>query len=727
MLWGEFDSFKSELLRQYEDGWNTESGKEPAELYKEALKIEKNLAGEPKITVKARIIEHLLDNAMLSVNPHEWFADRINDGGIMLRLRQAWQESINSSAMSVYIEKNKEAQQCLAYTGDVDFGHTSPDWDAVMRLGLTGLIDRLNNNNAINLSADQMVFREAAVSVLEAVRRYAARLADEAEKYTGKAEKSSLTAANLRALINRPPQTLTEAFQLAFIYYQVQHHIEGENLRSLGGLDRLYYRFYKSDIEKGLYTEEQEREFIRDFLWKFRAKKIEANIPFFLCGRDPLGNDATNDLTYIILEEYIGLNIQDPKIHIRCHEKLPERIIRMVMSSVRNGKNSFVFMNDEIVEKALRAIGEEPRDTREYTVIGCYESAAAGKEIPCTCNGRINIPKAVEAAIFDGIDPLTGKLIGEKTEKIHTSFEKFYKAVIGQLKYFADKCMELISGYEKYYPEINPAPLLSSTMAECAEKYTDAYSGGAKYNNSSINAFGIATAIDSLIAVKKAVFEEKLLSLEEFGVILKNNWVGSEKLRRRCSDIYPKYGNNNAEADSLTVRLVKDLSGLINGKPNGRGGVFRYGMFSIDWRFPFGEKTGATPDGRFAGSTLSKNMSAGEARDINGVTSLINSVTKIDFTGIPNGTALDLVLHSSAAAGEDGMSAMTGLLKAFLNSGGLALQMNILDPAVLRKAQETPEKYASLQVRLCGWNVYFVNLSKKEQEEFIRQAERAAV
>ena len=380
-------------------------------------------------------------------------------------------------------------------------------------------------------------------------------------------------------------------------------------------------------------------------------------------------------------------------------------------------------MNDSVAAAALNNIGISPDDARDYIPVGCYEPCALGKEVPCTCSGRINIPKAVEIAIGKGCDLIQNELIGKKIDYEMDSFERFFQAIKDQLEYFVARTMEQVNAYEKYFMEINPAPFFSGTLAECVEKGKDAYAGGAKYNNSSLNAFGLANAVDAIVAVKKLVYDEKDFSLSELAEILSNNWGGNESLRRKCQKLLPKYGNNHPEADAVMVALTAFISCLINGKPNGRGGVYRCGYFSIDWNTGFGKATAALPDGRLCGVPLAKNMNAVTGCDKSGVTALINSVTKLDYERIPNGTVLDLMLHSSAVRGEDGMRAMLGIVAAYMRKGCMALQINVLNPQLLKKAQEHPECYSTLQVRLCGWNVYFVDLTRTEQDEFIRMSE----
>lgn len=454
---------------------------------------------------------------------------------------------------------------------------------------------------------------------------------------------------------------------------------------------------------------------------------VTANVPFYIGGRLADGSDATNPLTTLIVEEYIGLNINDPKIHVRWHKDLPKPLVRLILGSIRDGRNSFVFLNDEVVEGALTALGEDPADARNYVVIGCYEPAALGKEVPCTCAARVNLPKAVLVAMNGGIDPDTGAAVGVPADPdSYRDFDAFYVAVLAQIETFADRAAALTVAYERAYPSLNPAPLFSSTLADCVARGKDAYSGGAKYNNSAVNAICIASTVDALTAVRCLVYEEKKLKLSEFAAILRGNWRGHEELRQTALRRLPKYGNGDPTVDALAARVVHDTAACINGKPNGRGGIFRCGFFSIDYRLTFGEKTGATADGRLAGEPLSKNMCAVTAMDREGVTALIRSATAVDYTDTPNGTVLDIVLYAGAVEGESGLCAMETLLDTYMEKRGFAMQINVLSPEVLRAAQAHPENYATLQVRLCGWNVYFTSLSRVEQDEFIRQTENAA-
>lgn len=619
-------------------------------------------------------------------------------------------------------EQQKQKFYSGAFTAEMDFSHISPDWDYVIKKGFPGIIRDLEKFKKINQENEAAVsFYNNSLTVYMAVIDFILRLADLAEeKGTAKAK---FTAENLRTLAISPPKTLAQAMQLTLIYYSIQMKLEIVFIRSLGGLDHLYYPLYKKDIESGNFTEEQLRELTRDFLWKINAMGTVANLPFYICGTDLNGQDATNDYTIVLLEEYRSLNIYDPKIHVMYHDDINNKALNLILEMIREGKNSFVFINTNAAKQALKNIGIEEEDAKRITAYGCYETSAEGTEVPCTCGGYINMAKAFELAINNGFDTITDKKVGLSTGEDFLTFDDFFNAVKIQLEDITLTAMNIISGYEPYYNTACPSPMMSATFKDSRERGIDLYCGGAKYNNTSVVGAGIATLTDSCCALKKIVFDEKKVTFKEFAGILQNNWKDNEKLRMYSLKACPKYGNNDAKADAIAKDIFEHFSNCINNRKNGRNGVFRCGLFSVDMRFYFGRKTAATSDGRKSGEPLSKNAAASIGQDRNGVTAFINSILKFDSSKIPDGCVADVVLHNSAVKDKEGMNAFKSLLLSYMNQGGNAIHFNVLNPENLKDAQKNPEKYKNLQIRLCGWNVRFVDLSREEQDEFILQAE----
>ncbi len=544
----------------------------------------------------------------------------------------------------------------------------------------------------------------------------AKRLAKAIEPYN----KENATA--LFNIANGKPNNIYEAMQLIILYFFLHEYVAGARVRTLGRLDVLLYPFYLNDITNGRYTKTDIKEMLRYFLNKFWCANVPYGLPFCLGGIDKNGDEVTNEISYLIIETYNELNIYSPKIHIRVSDKTPENFIKQVLNYIRNGNSSFVFINDKIGIESLRRVGIEEQDARDFIPIGCYEPAVWGVEIGCTGNGGVNLTKSIELVFNNGRDLSSGKLCGVEIGEI-TSYNQFIEAVKTQIKYLTNKATSYVTQIEKYYGEIYPDAILSCQYDESVLRGVDVYEGGAKYNNSSMYFWGIASLVDSICAVKNMVFDSGKLTFKELGDILKSNWENQEQVRLLALNLLEKYGNNNEVADTVAKEMSEFCASLVNNQPNGRGGVFKAALFSIDRVFDMGKKTMATPDGRKAGEPLSKNLCATPSMDRKGITSLIKSVTKIDHASFSTGSVLDFVLHPTAVQGEDGLVAFYGLLKTYFNLGGFAMHGNVFNAEDLKMAQKNPEKYKTLQVRVCGWNAYFVNLSKIEQDTFIKQAE----
>lgn len=714
-MWNEFEKHKSELYGQYSVN-NWQDGQPPDVLKENVYKILS--ADADTASKKSTAIAYILKNARIAISENEFFQDALDHQYIMQDF--LWNRSQAVISETVGREYYSQIYQSGTATPVMDFGHIAPDWEFLMKNGIAGVLERLRRLKNAN-DKSKYEFYDNCIVVYEAIITYIKRLASAAGKF--KTDKMRFCAENLRQLTISAPQNIAQAMQLTFLIYLIQWRLDGTQIRSLGGIDRLFYPFFKNDTENKTFTVDQIRELTDDFLWKISAMKVQANTPFNICGKDE--NGSGNDYTMLLLEEYQKLDIYDPKMHVLYYNDTKPEIIEKILEMIRKGNNSFVFINADVSEKALIKIGISPSDAKRLTVYGCYEVSAEGTEVPCTCASYSNMAKAVEYVFTNGIDCMTNMQMGAKTGESFENFDEFLNAVKLQLKTVADIPMNVIRKYEPYYNLICPSPVMSSTYKCSCERGLDLYSGGAKYSNSSIIGVGIATLVDSCAAVKKIVFDDKTVSFSELKQALVSDWNGYEKIRNLCVNLCPKYGNGDNEADIIAKDLAKCYASHINNKPNGRGGVFRCALFSVDTRFQFGEKTLATPDGRFHGEPLSKNAAASIGMDKNGVTALINSVLKLDLENFPGGCVADIVLHRSAVRGADGMSAFHSLLKTYMNCGGASIHFNVLNPQSLIAAQKEPEKYKNLQIRLCGWNVRFVDLNKKEQDEFILKSAMA--
>ena len=714
-----FENVRSKLEDQFQNiQWVEGSGLDKDSLIPllDALEVQYPSAA----LIRANAFALIAQKARIGVDKEDIFQDKLDGSGLIKKLRIRWEKALKAARLPAEAEEVTKAWTVYGlYHATSDYSHTSPNSRLLLLFGFAGLRQRIiDAGSREGLSEKQQEFYQSCDIMLTAMQTAAMRLSEAIRPYNEK------NAEALRHIAEGAPRNTYDALQLLVLYFFMHDYIFGTRIRTLGRLDVLLTPFYEKDIAEGRYTREEIGEMIKFFLHKFWAAKVPYDLPFCLCGMDEAGRDVTNEVTTLILECYNSLNIYSPKIHIRVCDSTPPEVIRQVLSYIRGGNSSFVFVSDNTAIRGLTRVNIEKADAWDYVPIGCYEPAVWGKELGCTGCGGINLGKAVELALTGGVDNATGELCSVKTGKTE-SFEDFVSAVKTHIAHLTDRATNYVAAIEPYYGTVNPDPLLSCQYDACVEKGVDIYDGGAKYNNSSMSFYSLASLVDSLCAVKTLVFEEKKLTLQALTEVLKNNWEGYEHLRNEALKLPHKFGINDPVADTLAQELAEYCACLVNNRPNGRGGVFKSALYTIDHCIKTGKNTMATPDGRLAGTPLSKNLCAVTGQDKKGVTGLILSAGKLDASAFPNGSVLDIVLHPSAVAGEEGLDAFFGIIMTYLKMGGLAIHGNVFRPEDLKKAQQDPESYKNLQVRVCGWNAYFVNLTKEEQDAFICQAENA--
>ena len=428
-------------------------------------------------------------------------------------------------------------------------------------------------------------------------------------------------------------------------------------------------------------------------------------------GKPFLFGPDVNELTTLAFEVYREMQIVDPKLHVRLAERTPQAFLEQVVGCIRDGCTGIVTVNDDAQVEMLCRNGKAREDAEQYILIGCYEPAVMGRELNCSGAAGLNLAKAVELLLASGDYP---------------TFDDLMAAYLGILDSHITRILDKVRREERLWPRINPSPLLSGTMDSCIERGLDVSQAGAKYNTSGICCYGIANAVDSLTVIRQFVYEERRCTLAELRDILAANWQGHEDLRLVARNRVPKWGNNDDRVDALAVRITDFLGERINHEPNARGGVFQAALYAIlDSAKQWGRPTGALPDGRLAGEPLTINTGASIGMDRGGVTSLLNSVSGLDLSLFPNGTVLDVMLHPSVTGGDEGIRTLCSLIRSYFARGGMAIQFNIFDAGLLREAQRDPARFATLQVRVCGWNARFVDLAPEVQEMFIAKAEAA--
>lgn len=697
-LWNTFAAVRERLARQYSPmDLAPDTGLAPAELETRVREYLRGHPHEPRIRTKAALLSLLLRNGRIGVEDYDWFADHIDTGGILWKLQREWREEAGRDLPA------RTAVGHPAGVATLDLSHTSPDWWNVLRYGPAGLRDRALAAQTSARDEEAREFYAAVATVYDAFCSYILRLAAEAER------KGAVRVIDaLKAIAVRPAQTFHEALQISFLYNQVQE-IDGVYVRSQGHFDQLYLDYYRRDLAEGRLTRPQAKELTAFFFEKFAAQHFGAGNNICFGGWKPDGSDVCNELTELAFEVFAERKAIDPKLSFRLNPHTPDRYLLAAAECVRSGQTAIVFANDEVAYRMFRRRGKTEDDLIRFVPIGCYEPAIMGRELSCTMSALLNLPRLFEYVFAEPGSPAD---IGEVVDRYN-----------GILAGVVDETLAQTRRWEERWQRVNPSPVLSGTMDSCFEKGRDVSNAGTRYSTSGVMCAGLGTVADSLAAIHYLVFERKLCTWEQLRQCLARNWDGADELRLIAQKRAPKWGNNVEAADRYAVAVAAYAAELINRTPNQRGGHFQMGCWSIDFSVTFGKQTTATPDGRRNGDPISKNLGASISGDRNGVTSLINSVTKLDQADFPDGSVLDVMLHPSTVRGPDGARVVADLIRACFAKGGMFVHFNVFDAEALREARREPEKYAHLQVRVCGWNARFIDLSPEMQECFIAEAE----
>lgn len=374
--------------------------------------------------------------------------------------------------------------------------------------------------------------------------------------------------------------------------------------------------------------------------------------------------------------------------------------------------------------KAVMSYGATCEEALNMDIRGCYETGVRANEV-VTGTGYVNALKPIEYVFSNGYDKKLKKQFGLATgglEEMKT-FEDFYYAVLKQWEHLIGLVFEATDKYEKYLSAVNPSMMYSATIEGSLERGLDAYQNGVKFNNSGVLNCGFASLVDSVMAVKELVYDKGGTTLAEMQQALAADWEGYEDLRLKALNCTHKYGNGDKVTDEYAQAMASFFAAKVNNRPNARGGVYKAVMHSAMQFVWQGAKTGATPDGRRAGGEISKNASPSVSMDREGVTALIHSVLELRPYTYPESFCLDVMLHPSAVEGDEGLCVMKALLMTYLKNDGMSIQFNVFQPETLRDAQKNPDKYRNLQVRVCGWNVLWNNLSRAEQDAYIIRVE----
>lgn len=687
--------------------------------------------GLSHVMIKAKCFEYVIDNMQCEISPHDYFPwiDCCSTRRPLSVLCHKWKDDVYKREKDIDVARmNKDVQTGICNIWP-DFDHCIPDWDVVFELGFGGLLTRarsIRSHHEQNGGLDQYGrdFFDAIELEYTAILRFIRRLAESAlSRVDTEGGHLAQSGKCLMKLCDAPPSNTYEVLQTIWLYFILSEYVDLLQVRSYGNLDRVLYPYYQRDLNDGTYTEEDIRRFLRYFLIQPQSMRYYWGHPAYLGGTNEDGSSSINELSYIILDEYDRMGIYDPKLQIKISPNTPLSFVEKVLDMIRRGHNSMVILCEQNVISFMKQKGHTADEARLFDISGCYEYSCRGDSIT-TGPLYMNLAKGVEYVITNGIETTTGERLGAMTGEPEdfNSFEEFMEAYFTQIRYAFDRDSSYVDCFEKYLGEMNPVPMLTGTSQRSMMSIKDAYSGGRKYNNTHVLMCSQASATDSLCAVKKLVFDNKICTMSELKQALLADWEGYEKLRAIAKRLSEKFGNNNTEADEIAKRVTGFASLISDGKPNSRGGVYTTSLHNARQFIDMATKTMATPDGRKRGDELSKNASPSSGMCRAGATALVLSASKLDGSKFVGDFPIDVMLHPSAISGKEGLVAMKALLDAYMSGNGHAIHFNVFDVNTLRDAQQHPEKYENLQVRVCGWNVLWNNLEPEEQENYIAQA-----
>ncbi|HOI54722.1 MAG TPA: pyruvate formate lyase family protein [Phycisphaerae bacterium] len=730
---GTLEQDKAYLWSKFKDPvFDPDTGLDSETIKANVLKLAEELKHLPHPVVKARAFEYVARHVRIDVNPHDWFVafgcyDRWNrplDG-----LVAKWDREVDDTRLTT-LQLMQNLKQSGACGMGKDFDHSVPDWDALFALGFPGIRQRARSyrrrrQDSGQLTPEAEAYFDGIEITYTAILDMLGRFRDHAMKHADGDERVLACAACLDSLIQGPPTNTYEVLQLIYLYFMISEYVDRLQVRSLGNLDRTVYPYYRKDLQEGRYTEAQIREFFAYFMMQFASIANPWGHPFYFGGTRRDGQSEINELSYLILDEFDKLDICSPKLQLKISPNTPAEFIDKAVDIIRRGRNSMVFLCEPSIKRAMMGYGATEEEARTCDITGCYEFVPRARG-NTTIVAYLNMLKPLELALYDGVDPFAGIDLGCRTGGLDAirTFDDLHAAYLKQLGHIIESAIRCANDFEQHLNFINPTNAYSATIENSLATARDAFHDGSIYNISSILTAGFATAVDAMMAVREFVFEKQELSLRQLKDVLRDNWKGHEKLRLRMLQGRSKYGNGIDAVDFYAETLSRFLGNKINMRPNGRGGFYLASMHTPPrYYLTHGQKTGATPDGRLAGEEISRNISPTMGMDINGVTALIRSATRMDSALHPADFPLDVMLHPATVEGDEGLVAMRTLLNAYMQRHGIAIQFNVFDADTLIDAQSNPDKYRGLQVRVCGWNVHFTDLSRKEQDMFIRRAQ----
>lgn len=668
-------------------------------------------------------------------------------------------KTVNDRYKAMVSEDTKKARDAFMFTRDLfergGYGHATYDTTEILKIGFRGIKKKAEEKIRIlqiETAEDQekRLFYEAVIITSDAIINFSKRFAKLAESLAKK-EADPERKGELEKIARvcdwvpeNPARDFWEATQTAwFLQLVIQIEANGNSV-SPGRLDQYLYPFLKSDLAEGRIELETAQDIVDCFwiklneiikVWDQEATRVHPGFPMTqdltIGGQTPDGFDSTNVLSYLMLNAQEHIQLQNPQFTVRIHKDTPHCFLMRVVEIISLGTGMPALFGDEIcIDSIIRRTGVPLDRARDYRIVGCCELTPRGLQGRAN-GGYFNVARVVDLALTNGIDRLTGKRIGPETgvPSVFQNFEEILEAVRKQMEYFIALNVNNNLIVDMVQRELTPHVFLSSIIEGCLDKGKDITQGGSLYGVTPTQAVGLATGADSLTAIKDLVFEKKFISVEELNTVLDNNFEGQEGERvRKMLLEAPKYGNDDDVADFVMRKFSDIFFDELEKHKDIDGRPYCAFILTLGATVPHGWKTGATADGRKATTPVSDSMSPTNGADYQGPTAVLKSASKIDQIKIMHGNILNLKFSRTALDGTQSRVKLAQLLKTYLvNLKGMEVQVNVVDSKILKLAQQNPEEYRDLIIRVAGYSARFIELAKEMQDDLIARTEHQQV
>lgn len=656
---------------------------------------------------------------------------------ILARMTPEWHECYGAGMFTEFMEQRGPGHTC---GGEQVFTTGYMDYKEKIKKTMDGL-DYINDPDAVNKCEELKAMDISCDAVIILGERYHKLALEMAEKEADETRKAELLqiAANLEVVPAHKPQTFWQAIQLYwFTHLAVTTELNPWDAFSPGRLDQHLNPYYEKDVEAGILDDEKALELLECLWVKFYNQPAPVKVGITLKesatytdfanintgGVTPDGRNGVNNVSYLILDCMDEMKLVQPNSNVTISKKTPARFLKRACEVSREGWGQPAFYNTEAQIMELINAGKNLEDARRGGSSGCVETGAWGSEA-YILTGYLNIPKVFQLTLFNGFDQYSGKQIGLELgyAKDFKTYDELWDAFRKQLEHIVNIKIRGNNVIEQLYAQEMPAPCLSVVTNDCISNAKDYNAGGARYNTNYIQGVGIGTITDCLAAIKYNVYDNQNFTMEELIEAMEHDFEGYDAIYRMVHDKTPKYGNDDDYADDIMQDVFELYRSSITGRPNMKGGKYGVDMLPTTCHVYFGDVILATPNGRKAHKPVSEGISPEKSADTNGPTAVIKSCAKMDHLATA-GTLLNQKFTPDVVAGEEGLDHMASLIRSYFSMDGHHIQFNVIDKQTLIDAQNNPEEYKDLIVRVAGYSDFFRNLSKPLQDEIIERTEQ---